>query len=110
MIDAIGGVCFIAGLVLFFSAAPLIVIWRHRKQSRRLNIMLTVAVISVNTAWVIFFLSSVRMYFLREFYHRNLKIYAESVQSSDEARLPELTRELKEHPRQMLPPQSKDTK
>jgi len=103
MIEAIGGVCFIAGFVLLFSALPLIVVWHRRRLTRQLAVMLTVAVISVNAAWIISFLSSVRMCFLREFYHHNLKIYAGSVQTLDDARLSELTREMKEQPRQMLP-------
>lgn len=108
MIDAIGGVCWLIGLVLLFSAAPLIVIWRRRRLTRQLAVMLTVAVISINAAGIIYFLSSVRMCFLREFYQHNLKIYTQSVQTLDEKRLLELTREMKEHPRQMLPLQWKE--
>ena len=92
-------------LALLFSAVPLIAVWWRGKQSRRLNIMLTVAVIAVNAALIFAAQSAVRVSYLRVFYRSNLNQYSNAVQTLDDARLLELTCAMKEHPRYPLSPQ-----
>lgn len=105
MIDAIGGLCVVIGLVLLFSALPLLVVWRRGKQSRTLNIILTLAVIAVNAALIFGVLTAVRMCYLRVFYRSNLNQYFNAAQTLDDGRLLELTRALKEQPLRPLPQQ-----